>query len=233
MSGWLDFWNRPNRIYVNETHLRLHYRHIAEELAALAPRGGGVLLDYGCGDALDAARVAAGVDRLLLYDAAAAVRERLRVRHGGEPRIVVLDDAALAAIEPGSVDLVMVCSVAQYLTRAEFEALLGRVRDWVAPDGRLVLADVVPPGPGMVADVAALLRTAWRGGFVLAAVGGLAATLVSDYARNRRTLQLAAYTQAEIGALAAAAGFEARREPRNLGFNRRRMTFTLRPVRPA
>src|SRR3546814_18337013 len=82
----------------------------------------------------------------------------------------------------------------------------------------------------MAADVASLLRTATREGFLMAALAGLAATAASDYRRMRRELQLSTYTEGEIGALSRAARFVPVREPRNLGFNARRMTFTLRPA---
>src|SRR3546814_15868024 len=93
-----------------------------------------------------------------------STRERLLVRHGANARVSVLDDAALAALAPGSVGLLVVNSVAQYLSRDEFAGLLGDAREWLADGGRLVLADIVPPGNGMAADVASLLRTATREG---------------------------------------------------------------------
>src|SRR3546814_17399045 len=82
MTGWRSLWNRLNRIYVNERHLRVHYRRVADDLIGLAPGAGAVVLDYGCGEALEADRVAATVSRLLLYDAADATRERPLGRHG-------------------------------------------------------------------------------------------------------------------------------------------------------
>lgn len=230
MTGWRAFWNRPNRIYVNERHLRVHYRQVADDLIALAPGRSAVVLDYGCGEALEADRVGAAVARLMLYDAADATRARLEARHGGNGRIAVLDEAALAALTPRSVDLIVVNSVAQYLSREEFVALLGSARRWLAEGGRLVLADIVPPDNGMAADVASLLRTAARERFLMAALAGLTMTAVSDYGRMRRELRLSTYTVGEVAALARAAGLAAVREPRNLGFNPRRMTFTLRPA---
>ncbi|MET4700581.1 SAM-dependent methyltransferase [Constrictibacter sp. MBR-5] len=230
MSGWLAFWNRPHRIYVNDTHLRVHYRRVADDLIAVVPDGAAAVLDYGCGLALEAARVAERVERLYLYDAAEAVRARLAALHGGSGRIAILDEAGLATLPEGSIDLIMVNSVVQYLSRDELAALLVRARGLLRRDGRLVVADVIPPDGNVAADVASLLRTARRGGFLLAALGGLAATAVSDYGRMRRTLRLSHYAPDAFLALAAEHGFGGVREDRNLGFNPRRMTFTLRPT---
>ena len=229
MSGWREFWNRPNRIYVNERHLAVHYARVADDILGLAPGGGAVLLDYGCGEALEAGRVSAAVGRLHLYDAAPETRARLRARHGANPGISVLDEAGLDRLPAGAIDLILVNSVIQYLSREELEALLGRCRAWLAPGGRLVVADVIPPGGSAAADALSLLRTARRHGFLGAALAGLAATLFSDYRRMRQSLGLSTYTPEAFAGLAAQAGFAAAREPRNFGFNPRRMTFTLRP----
>jgi SAM-dependent methyltransferase len=187
------------------------------------------VLDYGCGDALDAPRVAARVGRLLLYDGAREVRQRVTQRVANEPRIAVPDDAALDALAPGVADLIVVNSVIQYLSRAELDGLLARAKRWLKPAGRLVLADIVPPGDMLVPDTLALLRTAARHGFLGAALLGLVATFFSDYWKLRRTLGLSCYGETEMRAILAAAGFVAERRPENFGFNLARMTFVARP----
>ena len=189
------------------------------------------MLDYGCGDALAAPEIATAVRRLLLYDGAATVRERLTARFAGTPGIEVLDETAWRGLAPASLDLILVNSVVQYLPRAELEALLERARVLLAPGGELVLADVIPPDSSVLDDVRALLVPAARHGYLLAALRGLAATLFSDYRRLRRTLGLAAYAEPEMLALLEAHGFAAERLPWNLGFNAKRMTFRARPRR--
>ena len=37
ITGWLAFWDKPQSIYVNARHKDVHYRLIAEALAALVP----------------------------------------------------------------------------------------------------------------------------------------------------------------------------------------------------
>ena len=59
ISSWLAFWDKPHSIYVNARHKDVHYRLIAEALAALVPSPGARVLDYGCGEALHADLVAA------------------------------------------------------------------------------------------------------------------------------------------------------------------------------
>ena len=67
-------------------------------------------------------------------------------------------------------------------------AFAARLDVWhreLQPDGRLVLADLLPPDLDAIADVKALLAFAWRGGFLVAALAGLGRTFFSDYRRLR------------------------------------------------
>lgn len=230
-DSWLRFWDRPNAIYVNERHRRVHYARIADDILSVLPdRPGLRVLDWGCGQALEADRVAARVGQLLLYDAAPSVRAGLAARHAGVGNIAILDEAGLQALPDGSVDVITVSSVIQYIGKAEFPAILRSFRRLLAKDGLLVIADVIPPDIGMVDDVRSLLATAARHGFLPAALAGLAATLFSDYRRFRRDIGLSTYADEEFRGVMRAAGLEPRQHPRNLGFHPARRTYTATPA---
>ncbi len=230
-DSWLRFWDRPHKIYVNDRHLRVHYARIADEILSILPdRAGLTVLDFGCGEALDAARVARRVGRLYLHDGAASVRAHLGERFASTPNIVVLDEKGLAALADGSLDVIVVFSVIQYVERAALPVLLQAWRRKLAPQGMLVIADVIPPDARMLDDIHALLSTGWRHGFLLPALGGLFMTLFSDYRRLRQHLGLAVYTEEEMRALLRAAGFTTEILPRNLGFHRARRTYIGRPL---
>jgi len=231
ISSWRDFWDRPHRIYVNDRHRRVHYARVAADILDELPREPGVVLDYGCGEAVQAADVATRCRRLLLCEAAPSLRSALSARYAENPSIEVIAPEAIARLPDQSLDLVVANSVLQYLTREETAELARTLRAKLAPDGRLIFADVVPPGGGLVADVSALLGTAARNGFLVAAIGGLTLTLVSDYRRLRSEIGLTTYEEAAIIALLEKAGYRAERRPRNFGFNRRRMTIIARPDR--
>lgn len=228
VTSWREFWDRDTPIYVNARHKARHYAGLAKDIAALVPHPDAVVLDHGCGEALSADHVAAACGRLLLCDASPRQREALTRRFSGTSAIAVLSPEAVAALPAASLDLVVANSLAQYLTTGELDACL---RDWrrlLRPGGRLVLADVIPPQLGAVADATALLGFARREGFLLAALLGLARTLVSDYRRLRRNLGLARYSEAGMLARLKGAGFAAERMPRNLGHNQERMAFVAR-----
>ena len=228
--NWRDYWNQDTPIYVSDRHKVLHYWLIANDIASLIPSRDAVVLDHGSGEALSANRVAARCARLYLLDGAPLVRERLRERFRGEKRIAVIAPEELDAIPDSSLDLVVANSLIQYLRLDEFRALLAAWHAKLKPDGRLVIADVIPPDVSPVRDAAALLGFAWKGGFVRHALVGLARTAVSDYRRIRNSLGLATYGADEMIALLRDCGYAAERRRDNIGHNPSRMTFVARPA---
>jgi SAM-dependent methyltransferase len=229
MDDWIDFYDSAHSIYVNARHRDIHYLRIAEDLARHV-RPGATVLDYGCGEALHADIVAARAGRLILVEPAPGVRARLAARFAQNPKIEVCGTDRLAALPDRSVELVIMHSVAQYLTAQELDAALALFRRLVSPDGMLVLGDIIRPGTLALTDALALLRFGARDGFFFAAVIGLARTLLSSYWRLRSALGLTRYDEAAITAKLAAAGFSARRAPVNIGHNGARMTFLARPA---
>jgi len=164
-----------------------------------------------------------------LVEAAPNVRAALKARYAGNAKISVLTPDEALALPQASFDLIVMHSVAQYLTQAELDRLLAQFRRLVKPTGIVIIGDIVPPQLAAPAAAFALLRFGAANGFFWAAVGGLMRIFVSDYFRLKRTVGLAHYTEAAMRTRLAAAGFAAERAARNLGHNQRRMTFLARP----
>lgn len=230
MKSWVDYWNSDHSIYVSEGHKRAHAAAVADDILRQIDRAGAVVLDHGCGEALYAEAVAAGCGKLILCEAAPAVRDRLAARVAHHPAIEVIDAGLVGGLADASLDLVVANSLVQYLTREELRALLEVWRRKLKPDGSLVIADIVPPDVSPAADALALLRFGWQAGFLGAAVLGLARTAVSDYRRARATLGFATYSEAELLSFFRAARFEGRRIRPNFGHNQARMAFCATPV---
>jgi len=222
-KSWLDFWNGDTAIYACDRHKELHYEAVARDLCAHIPSPQARALDYGCGEALSAARLAQDCGTVLLYDAAPHVRERLRARFGQEERIVILEDGLLKVVDDASLDLVVANSLIQYLAPDEFSWLLHLWRAKLKSDGRLLLADIPTPQSGALNDAAALLRFGWRGGFFFAALSSLARLYFSDYRRLRSELGFFRYRAAELEGLLRQHGYAARLSPRNIGHNQSRL----------
>ena len=228
MRDWISFWNSDHSIYVNARHFDVHYRTIADMIVAHMPSPDAVVLDFGCGEALHADRVAESCQRLILVDAAPKVRAGLAARFAGWPEIEVRAPAQLADIPDRSIDLVVMHSVAQYLKSAELSALLVLFRRVLRPGGLLLIGDVIPPHVSPLADALALLKYGAFNGFFFAAIRGLMRTAMSDYTQLRSSLGLTLYTEAEMLHRLEAAGFTATRAKANVGPNPARMTFLAR-----
>jgi SAM-dependent methyltransferase len=228
MSDWISFWDSKHSVYVSARHLEAHYRRIADDLLRYVPEGGAVL-DYGCGEARAHDRIAAVASRLMLCDAAPGVRALLAERFSASERIEVDAPEDIAALPGAEIDLIVMHSVAQYLSDAQFGRALSLFRRLLHPHGVLVLGDIIPPGVSPVTDAMALLRFGKQEGFLAAAVTGLARTAFSNYARLRSTLGLTHYSEAAMIETLAKAGFKAERAPQNIGHNPARMTFVARP----
>jgi SAM-dependent methyltransferase len=183
------------------------------------------VLDYGCGEANSAALVAAASGHLTLVEAAPNVRAALAARYADNPKISVLTPDEAAARAPASFDLIVMHSVAQYLTAAELDRLLGVFRGLIKPDGLVIIGDIVPSKLAAPAAALALLQFGIANGFFWAAVGGLLRIFVSDYFRLKKTHGLSHYTQAAMLERLKAAGYSAERAARNIGHNQWRMTF--------
>src|SRR5258706_8430635 len=185
MKAWVAYYDSDHSIYVNARHRDVHYARLADAIASYVPCRTAAVLDYGCGEALHADRVADAAGRLTLAEAGPAVRARLIERFKANPKIVVVSTDQAASMLPQSFDMVILHSVSQYLTPEEFDQKAAMFHSLLQPGGLLVVGDVVPPDASALSDASALLRFGWQDGFFCAAVVALIRTALSDYWRPR------------------------------------------------
>jgi ubiquinone/menaquinone biosynthesis C-methylase UbiE len=228
MDEWIDYYDSTHTIYASRLHRDLHFEVIARDIIGYISSPDAVVLDYACGEALSAAKVADACGKLYLAEPAPGVRGRLIARFAPNTRIRVrsLDDVRKMA--ENSIDLAVMNSVAQYMTGDELDAAFAVVKRLLKPAGRLVLGDILRPEVGMLRDVLALLRFAAKHGFLKDALIGLISTALSDYRQLRTRIGLQRYSEQEMLAKLARAGFTASRAPLNIGHNPWRMTFVAR-----
>ena len=225
MDDWIDYYDSTHTIYASRLHRDLHFQIVAKDIIGYIASPDAVVLDYACGEALSAAKVAEACGKLYLAEPAPGVRGRLIARFAPNTRIRVrsLDD--LRKMDEKSLDLAVMNSVAQYKTPDELDAAFAVIRRLLKPGGRLVVGDVLRPEVGMVSDVLALLRFAATHGFLKDALIGLVSTALSEYRQLRSKVGLQRYSEAEMIARLAASGFTATRARINIGHNPWRMTF--------
>jgi SAM-dependent methyltransferase len=231
MTNWIDFYDfKHSVIYVNARHRDVHYRTIAEDIRKLVPSPAAHVFDYGCGEATSANLVAAACAQLILVEAAPNVRALLTMRYAGHPKISVISAEQAAALPKASLDLIVLHSVAQYLSAAELDRLLALFHSLLKPDGLFVLGDIVPPHFAAPAAALALLRFGAANGFFWAAAFGLMRIFLSDYLRLKKTVGLSHYGEAGMLEKLRRAGYAPERSGHNIGHNQQRMTFLARPV---
>ena len=227
MDEWIDYYDSTHTIYASRLHRDLHFQIIARDIISYISSPNAVVLDYACGEALSAAKVADACAKLYLAEPAPGVRGRLISRFAPNTKIRVrsLDDVRKM---DEAVDLVIMNSVAQYMTPEELDSAFAVVRRLLKPSGRLVLGDILRPDVGMTRDVLALLKFARTHGFLKDALYGLASTALSDYRQLRTRVGLQRYGENEMIEKLARAGFSAARAQQNIGHNPWRMTFVAR-----
>jgi ubiquinone/menaquinone biosynthesis C-methylase UbiE len=228
MDDWIDYYDSTHTIYASRLHRDLHFQLIARDIIGYISSPDAVVLDYACGEALSAAKVAEACGKLILAEPAPGVRGRLIARFAPDTRIRVRSLEDLRKTDANSIDLAIMNSVAQYMTPAELDAAFAIVKRLLKPGGRLVLGDILRPEIGMPKDVLALLRFAATHGFLKDALIGLVSTALSDYRQLRAKVGLQRYSEAEMLAKLAASGFSASRAHVNIGHNPWRMTFVAR-----
>ncbi|CAN7672914.1 methyltransferase domain-containing protein [Bradyrhizobium sp. LjRoot220] len=228
MDEWIDYYDSTHTIYASKLHRDLHFQIIARDIIDYIPSADAVVLDYACGEALSAAKVADACAKLYLAEPAPGVRGRLIARFAPNTKIRVRSLDELRNMNAQSIDLVVMNSVAQYMTKEELDSAFTVIRRLLKPSGRLVVGDILRPEVGMARDVLALLKFASSHGFLMDALYGLASTALSDYRQLRTRVGLQRYSESEMIAKLGRAGFSASRAPNNIGHNPWRMTFVAR-----
>src|SRR6202012_2352846 len=141
MDDWIDYYDSTHTIYASKRHRDLHFEVIARDIIGYIASKDAVVLDYSCGEALSAARVANACGQLILAEPAPGVRGRLIARFAPNMKIRVRSLEDVRKMQEKSIDLVIMNSVAQYMTPQEFDAALAVTRRILRPSGRLVLGD--------------------------------------------------------------------------------------------
>src|SRR5579871_4235594 len=230
MDDWVDYYDSTHTIYASKLHRDLHFQVIARDIIGYIAAKDAVVLDYSCGEALSAARVADACGTLYLAEPAPGVRGRLIARFAPNTKIRVRSLEDVRKMAEQSIDLVVMNSVSQYMTPDELDSAFATIRRLLKPGGRLVLGDVLRPEVGMPTDIIALLRFAAHNGFLRDALIGLISTALSDFRQLRSRVGLQRYSEADMIAKLAQCGLSASRVPVNIGHNPWRMTFVARPA---
>lgn len=185
------------------------------------------VLDFGCGTGRIAAELAPDVAEVRLWDGSAAMRRRAAAATAAHANVAPIDLEVEAAAS--RFDLVLMNSVAQYLDDAELDGALLRLAGMLAPGGRILVSDVLPPGVAAASEILELLRFAARER-VLAPTLVEQARLAPSYLGLRRAGGVHCRTAADLRRSAESAGLRTEFLPLNLTHRSRRLSALLHPA---
>lgn len=181
------------------------------------------VLDFGCGFGHVAELLAPHVGELSVWDASANMRRRALVNLAERQNIRFLD--LFASNSSGSdlqFDVILVNSVIQYMRPEEFFGWLLHWRNMLAPGGRIVISDIIPPDYPSLQDLWDLVRFSARRGFLLRATWQ-AFGEIWRYWGVRQVRPLTRFGREVLNRQAAAAGLAVSYAP-NLTHFRKRIT---------
>src|SRR3569833_569649 len=105
-NDWIDYYDSTHTIYASKLHRDLHFAGLARDIISYIPSPDAVVLDYSCGEALSAAKVAEACGMLILAEPAPGVRGRLIARFAPNTKIRVRSLDEVRNMQDQSIDLV-------------------------------------------------------------------------------------------------------------------------------
>jgi cyclopropane fatty-acyl-phospholipid synthase-like methyltransferase len=202
-EGWAGYWetlNAESWLYREQSEL-----YVEQLAAAIELRPDMRVLDFGCGFGFVVELLTGRVAEVCFWDGAENMRRHTLARVAGRDNCRLLDLAEPKAVPDGTrFDLILVNSVVQYMTRDEFAGWLADWRRLLAPGGRVVVSDLIPPEHGSMRDVLDLLRFGRRRGVLVRALRQLAGGFFS-YGKRRHATPLARYGRDELERLGQSA----------------------------
>ena len=128
MDEWIDYYDSTHTIYASKLHRDVHFEVIANDIIGYIPSPDAVVLDYACGEALSAARVASACGKLILAEPAPGVRGRLIARFAPNTKIRVrsLDELR------GMIEIWMRCRCRSSKAKRQSTTTASGIRPWPA-----------------------------------------------------------------------------------------------------
>jgi SAM-dependent methyltransferase len=223
--GWQSYWqglSGAQRFFREQAQ---EYVRNLESAIVLDRRAR--MLDFGCGFGFVAETLAYKVGELFIWDSSANMLRSSRLLVRGQQNIRFLDLSDAQAV-PSNLrfDLILVNSVVQYMTFDEFSAWLIRWATVLAPGGRIVISDLIPPDHNSISDLIDIIRFSVRRGLAGNAIVWLFRKLGS-YRRVRGTCPLGRIGLEELSQRGKAAGLTMTCLPANLTHFTKRFTVVL------
>jgi SAM-dependent methyltransferase len=227
---WFAYFDRLKESPLHRAQSALYVRSLIAEVGVNRNHR---VLDFGCGFGSVVALLAPLVAEVWWWDPSPNMRSATSLATSDIQNVRFCDLSATPAEGPrqthrtgGAFDLILVNSVAQYMAPAELWRWIGGWRDLLAPDGQIVLSDLIPPEHGTLSDIVDLIRFGAHHGSPFRAARQALGD-VGEYRRTSRAVPLVRVGAQDLIRHASHAGLETTVLPRNLTHFTKRWTAVL------
>jgi SAM-dependent methyltransferase len=143
--SWVEYWSEPR---YGSAYLKRAAQHYAESVQRILPFTPDMaVLDFGAGQGFAAEFLAPRVRELHLTDASESVMQRAAARNARFPNAthtaIANGQSLVGPFAPGSLDVILVNSVLQYLTPEDVVRRFGEFHAILKPHGKVILSDIV------------------------------------------------------------------------------------------
>ena len=207
-DDWSTFWEK---LVFDQHVFRAEAEDYVARILAFVPLSRDAsVFDFGCGLGLVAELLAPQVRSMTVWDKSAAMRWRARLNLATEENVQYLHSRWIED-PPRDLrfDLIIVNSVAQYMSHEEFEELLWWWRGVLDDGGRILVSDVLHEGVSPVKETLALLLFSWRRKIFFRSLYERLPRFVG-YWKRRAQVPLSSYERPVIAEMAKRADLEHR-----------------------
>ena len=133
MKDWTDYWSSETQ-FACDLHKVIGYQAVFEDLKPYI-KDSDIVLDFGCGEALFAEKLSQHCQQLFLYDKAQSILDKLSFAESSNIHVIQSYNVLK------SLDLVLISSVSQYLTKSEFKKTLQELLPLMSENGQIIISD--------------------------------------------------------------------------------------------
>lgn len=213
-TGWGNFWkDQRQSFYAVMKMATAYFVSKFEQRYPLQPTD--ELFDYGCGPAFVADSLATRNMQFTGADINDYFIAEARKNHPAARFLLITTDVATnkkilgEALNGKQFDYILLLSIIQYFnSTTDLDEVIDLLRNYLKPQGKLIIADVLDNNTSSVKDACSLLLHCIKKGRIGAFVGFISYLLFSDYRKISKANKLLLVAEPTIRAIAARLGLQ-------------------------
>ena len=227
-NSWTRYWEEPDICQQMHLHRVQAADYVTNLETSMSLNAEARVLDFGCGFGFVADKLSEKVEKVFIWDASDNMRSMARKLLARRRNIKSLNLSDGKVIpRKVSFDLIIVNSVVQYMNIDEFSSWLVRWRTMLAPNGRIILSDVIRPDTrSMLQEICELLAFCARRGVLMHTLW-LKLKHLRQYRKISKARSLMRVGEHTLRRLASVAGMSVEVLPANLTHLSGRYTVVL------